>query len=157
MKMNKFSRILIITLIAGGLAAGEFFIFPFTAYQAYTNKFAILNSAGTEIFRIGDDGNLTNYGQYIQDDSTLLPRDTKHVNWQEGFEIRNSSNQIVFYVEAGGVVHLNGTIHERANNGNDLVFPGGNNNFIIENSAGNVGAYITNNGDIYLKGSLVFN
>ena len=144
-----------IFVFVGLLVVAGFWLWPEKAYQVYTNKFAIESAGGTEIFRIGDDGTMSNYGGDYDLNSALLPAVSKPVAWGMGFELRNSDDQIIFYVENNGNVHLDGTMYQYFNNGNDLNFPEGNNNLIIQNSAGQTIAYINNSGNVYLKDYVV--
>lgn len=152
MRINKKQFIGVITLF-GILLAASLFIFSQKAQLADSYKFVVQNSGGTEVFKIDESGNLVNFGAVYDLNSAQLPASAVPGGWtNDGFEIRNSSNQIVFYVETNGNVHADGRVYQNYNNGSNLYFPMTGKNLVIKERNDYVVAYITDTGSIYLKG-----
>ena len=119
-------------------------------YTVYGHKFIIQNNLGAEIFSIDDSGLASDEGSPLtwDDNSEDLPALTKPLLWLEGFELRNAENQIIFYVEVNGTVHLDGIVNQFQ----AILDPVGSGNFILQNQDNEIFAYVDPAGNLYLRG-----
>ncbi|MDP2587104.1 MAG: hypothetical protein Q8P32_05075 [Candidatus Komeilibacteria bacterium] len=156
--MNQLGKIKIYFLLAViVLVTGVLTLFKtqtVSGYTAYGSLFAVNNSAGTEIFRIEDIGRMAGGGGAnlagCDANSGSLPAANKPGNWATGWEVRDANGDIIFYVEQSGnnsIVHLDGSINQNQGAFN----PGNEGNLIFNNKDGEIFAYISDTGNLYLK------
>jgi YD repeat-containing protein len=114
--------------------------------QPYSNKYYIKDNSGNNIVSFSDGGDIVIKGA-IQQNSNFQITDNSV------FIIRNNGEDVLI-IENDGSMYIDGAINE---NQATLTSLNENNDFRIKDSDGNLAAYISEPGDIFLTGALTEN